>query len=157
MGLETKLPNVLVTKLDPLINWGRKNSLFLNTFATELSRRLNTDQETRVQVNVICPGPVNSNIIKAAPWALRLILRAIFRVIFKSPTEAARPVVYLSASSDFRDRTNQYLHMFGEKSMDEKVYDRRAGARLWKESAELWARIDDEALEALSALEGAGN
>ena len=130
--------------------------LLLNTFATELSRRLNTDEQTRVQVNVICPGPVNSNIIKAAPWALRLVLRAIFRVIFKSPMEAARPVVYMSASSDFRDRTNEYLHMFSNKSMDEKVYDKRAGARLWTESAKLWARIDDQAAEALSALEEAG-
>jgi NADH-quinone oxidoreductase subunit B len=34
LGLESKLPNVLTTKLDLLVNWGRKNSLFLNTFAT---------------------------------------------------------------------------------------------------------------------------
>jgi NAD(P)-dependent dehydrogenase (short-subunit alcohol dehydrogenase family) len=127
--------------------------LLLNTFATELSRRLNTGDETRVQVNVICPGPVNSNIIKAAPWALRLILRAIFRVIFKSPAEAARPVVYMAGSSDFAGRTNEYLHMFSEKSMDAKVYDAGEGSRLWKESAELWARVDDKAADTLSAID----
>lgn len=34
MGIENKLPQVLTTKLDALVNWGRRNSLFLNTFAT---------------------------------------------------------------------------------------------------------------------------
>jgi NAD(P)-dependent dehydrogenase (short-subunit alcohol dehydrogenase family) len=130
--------------------------LLLNTFATELSRRLNSGDGIRVQVNVICPGPVNSNIIKAAPWALRLVLRAIFRVIFKSPAEAARPVIYMAASSDFAGRTNDYLHMFSEKPMDSKVYDESAGSRLWRESAELWARIDDKAADALSAIDKPG-
>jgi NAD(P)-dependent dehydrogenase (short-subunit alcohol dehydrogenase family) len=127
--------------------------LLLNTFATELSRRLNTGDETRVQVNVICPGPVNSNIIKAAPWALRVMLRAIFRVIFKSPADAAGPVIYMAASADFEGRTNEYLHMFSEKLMDAKVYDEDEGSRLWKESAELWARIDERATDVLTAIE----
>ncbi len=126
--------------------------LLLNTFATELSRRLNPGEKTQVQVNVICPGPVNSNIIKAAPWALRLVLRAIFTVIFKSPAQAARPVIYMAASRDFENRTNEYLHMFGEKKMDAKVYDEVEGIRLWANSAELWARIDDNAANALSAI-----
>ncbi|MHC5078705.1 MAG: NADH-quinone oxidoreductase subunit B, partial [Planctomycetota bacterium] len=34
MGLENKLSGVLTTKLDTVVNWGRRNSLFLNTFAT---------------------------------------------------------------------------------------------------------------------------
>jgi len=34
LGIENKLPNVLTTKLDMLVNWGRRNSLFLYTFAT---------------------------------------------------------------------------------------------------------------------------
>ena len=40
--------------------------LVLNTFAIELSRRVNT-AVINAQINVICPGPVNSNIIKEAP------------------------------------------------------------------------------------------
>ncbi len=120
--------------------------LILNIFATELHRRLNGDK-INVQVNLICPGPVNSNIIKAAPWPLRMVLRAIFTVIFKSPANAALPVVYLAASSDFENRSNQYLHMFSPKEMDEKVYDAAEGERLWQESAALWKRIDPDALD----------
>ena len=119
--------------------------LLLNTFATELDRRMNSDDEVQVQVNLICPGPVNSNIIKAAPWPLRMVLRAIFWVIFKSPRKAALPVVYLAASPDFVGRSNQYLHMFGLKSMDPKVYNPAEGSRLWDQSAALWRRIDERA------------
>ncbi len=119
--------------------------LLLNTFATELDRRLNRDGEVRVQVNAVCPGPVNSNIIKAAPWPLRLVLRGIFWAIFKSPRKAALPVVYLAASPDFRDVSNHYLHMFAAKRMDAKVYDPAEGARLWDRSAALWRQIDAHA------------
>ena len=38
-----------------------------------------------------------------------------------------------------------YLHMFREKRMDPKVYDRAAGARLWEETARLWRKIDEHA------------
>ena len=40
--------------------------LVLNTYATELSRRVN-NPDFKVGVNAICPGPVNSNIVKEAP------------------------------------------------------------------------------------------
>ncbi len=43
--------------------------LVLNTYATELSRRINTNG-IQLSINVICPGPVASNIVKEAPWLL---------------------------------------------------------------------------------------
>jgi len=119
--------------------------LLLNTFATELDRRLNRPDAPRVQINLICPGPVNSNIIKEAPWLLRTLLRGIFFVIFKSPARGAQPVVYLAGSPDFEGRSNQYLHMFADKRMDDKVYDPVAACRLWEASLDLWRTIDVEA------------
>ncbi|MGD2036093.1 MAG: SDR family NAD(P)-dependent oxidoreductase [Bacteroidales bacterium] len=118
--------------------------LVLNTFATELSRRLNMDK-TVVQVNCICPGPVNTNIIRETPFIIRILLKAIFFIIFRSPKKAARPVIYLASSDDFTNRTNEYLHMFIPKRMDEKVYDKREGEKLWSESAKLWKQLDDKA------------
>jgi len=115
--------------------------LILNTYATELSRRLNPGT-VNVGVNVICPGPVHSNIIKPAPLPLRLVLGAIFRIIFRSPAKAALPVIYMSVSSDYEGKTNEYLHMFNNKKMDPKVYIPEEGQKLWEESFRVWKEID---------------
>ena len=127
--------------------------LILNTFATELSRRINHDRSgghksiLRAGVNVICPGPVHSNIIKEAPFFLRIILGSIFKIIFRSPAKAALPVVYLGISPDFEGRTNEYLHMFNNKMMDPKVYIPEEGEKLWSRSYELWRSVDPFAEE----------
>jgi len=134
------------------INYGVKKGianysyfkLILNTYATELSRQLNKDK-VDVGVNVICPGPVHSNITKEAPWLLRMILKAIFKVIFRSPKKAALPVVYMSISPDYEGKTNAYQHMFKHKEMDEKVYIPEEGKKLWDRSYELWNSIDPKA------------
>lgn len=118
--------------------------LILNTYATELSRRVNKDQ-VEVGINVICPGPVHSNIIKEAPWALRIILGSIFKVIFRSPARAALPVVYMSISDDYENKTNEYLHMFKNKKMDFKIYIPEEGKKLWDRSVELWKSVDPKA------------
>jgi len=117
--------------------------LVLNTFATELSKRVNNG-ETVVQINCICPGPVNTNIIREVPFPIRIILRGIFSVIFRSPAKAAPPVIYLATSNDFIGKTNQYLHMFIPKRMDEKVYDEKEGKKLWEKSVKLWKKLDDK-------------
>jgi NAD(P)-dependent dehydrogenase (short-subunit alcohol dehydrogenase family) len=118
--------------------------LVLNTFATELSRRVNKGK-TVIQVNCICPGPVNTNIIRETPFIIRIILRAIFSVIFRSPSQAVQPLIYMASSNDFKDRTNQYMHMFIPKLMDEKVYDEKEGKKLWEKSEELWKQLDEKA------------
>ena len=115
--------------------------LVLNTYATELSRRVNRDI-VQVGINVICPGPVHSRIIKEAPLPLRLILGAIFRIIFRSPSKAAMPVVYMAISNDYEGKSNEYLHMFNPKLMDPKVYLPDEGIKLWKESYRVWQEID---------------
>lgn len=123
--------------------------LILNTYATALSRQLNNN-EVDVGVNVICPGPVHSNIIKESPFVLRMILGAIFRVIFRSPKKAALPVVYMSISPDYEGRTNEYQHMFKPKKMDEKIYIEEEGEKLWARSYELWKSIDTKAEDLLN-------
>jgi NAD(P)-dependent dehydrogenase (short-subunit alcohol dehydrogenase family) len=115
--------------------------LVLNTYATELSRQVNKDR-INIGVNVICPGPVHSNIIKEAPLPLRMVLGAIFRIIFRSPAKAALPVVYMAISADYEEKTNEYLHMFNRKMMDPKVYLPEEGMKLWEESFRVWKRCD---------------
>lgn len=117
--------------------------LVSNTYATELSRRINRDS-TRLSINAICPGPVHSNIVKEAPWLLRMTLKGIFRIVFKSPAKAARPVVYMALSPDYEGKTNEYLHMFNPKKMDPKVYEVPEGEKLWTASMELLKSIDPD-------------
>jgi NAD(P)-dependent dehydrogenase (short-subunit alcohol dehydrogenase family) len=115
--------------------------LVMNTYAVELSRRMNHDG-IRAGVHVICPGPVHTNITRAAPFLLRMVLNLIFSLIFRSAGKAAMPVAYMAVSPDFEGKTGEYLHMFKSKRMDPKVYDPAEGARLWDESMRLWERID---------------
>ena len=115
--------------------------LVLNTYATELSRKLNNGV-FRVGINAICPGPVHTNIIKEAPLVLRATLKSIFSVIFKSPAKACLPVVYMAISPDFEGRTNEYMHMFKQKKMDLKIYIPEEGTKLWDRSLELWKSMD---------------
>ena len=117
--------------------------LVLNTYATELSSRTNQDS-FKLSVNAICPGPVHSNIVKEAPWLLRVILKGIFWVVFKSPAKAARPVVYMALSPDYENTTNEYLHMFNPKQMDPKVYEEAERKKLWEHSMDLLKEIDPE-------------
>ena len=111
--------------------------LVLNTFGVELSRRLAPQGELDVAVHVMCPGPVNSEIVRDAPLWLRAVLKGIFRLAFRAPEVAARPVTYMCSAPDFERETGRYLHMFIPKQMDEKCYDEAAGSRLWERSVEL--------------------
>jgi NAD(P)-dependent dehydrogenase (short-subunit alcohol dehydrogenase family) len=119
--------------------------LVLNTYATELSRRVNMNGFT-AGVHAICPGPVHSNIIKEAPFLLRFVLKSIFSIIFKSPARAAKPVVYMAISPDYEGKTNEYLHMFRHKKMDPKVYIPEEGVKIWDRSIELWKHVDPLAI-----------
>ena len=115
--------------------------LILNTYAVELSRRLNRDRVV-AGINVICPGPVHTNITRPAPQPLRMVLNLIFSLIFKPAHKAALPVAYMAISPDYERKTGEYLHMFNVKKMDPKVYDPAEGQKLWDASMELWKRID---------------
>lgn len=126
------------------INYYSYYKLVLNTMAVELSRRLNNNGQ-QYGINVICPGPVNTNIIKEAPLVLRKVLGSIFAIIFKKPSDAAKAVVYMAISEDYEGKTEEYLHMFNKKRMDEKVYIPEEGQKLWKATQEVWESIDSKA------------
>jgi NAD(P)-dependent dehydrogenase (short-subunit alcohol dehydrogenase family) len=126
------------------INYYSYYKLVLNTLAVEFSKRLNNGQ-LNCSVNVICPGPVNTNIIKEAPWLLRMALGGIFSIIFKKPSDAAKAVVYMAVSDDYEGKSAEYLHMFNQKQMDEKVYLEEEGGKLWDASVQVWKSVDNNA------------
>lgn len=115
--------------------------LVLNTYAAELSRRLNPNGAVDVSVFPLCPGAVRTNIIRDAPAFLKLVLGGVFYLFFQSPEKATGPFVYLGAGPEVEGSTCRYLHMMAEKQMDEKAYDPEAGRMLWERSEEIMDSI----------------
>lgn len=112
--------------------------LVLNTFAVALSRRLAGDGGAPdVAVHAMCPGPVDTNIIREAPLLLRQVMKVVFKVFFRAPDVAAKPSVFMCVAPRFGQSTGEYLHMFNEKKMDPKAYDEAEGERLWDRSVAL--------------------
>lgn len=114
--------------------------LVMNTFAVELGKRLRKDGRA-IDVFAMCPGPVNSNIARRAPSWVQPVLKAVFSMFFSSPEKAAKPAIYLAASSDISKRENLYLHLMQEKAMDEKALDEASGAKLWTRSTQLLKQV----------------
>ena len=116
------------------------SKLILCTFATELSRRLNTSESVDVAVHALCPGGVATNIVKDAPPLLKPIISAVLRRLFQSPTEAIGPVVYLCCAEEAGSSTGMYLHMMHRKRVSPVASDPDNGARLWEASEALVAK-----------------
>ncbi|MBE0647453.1 MAG: SDR family NAD(P)-dependent oxidoreductase [Bacteroidales bacterium] len=111
--------------------------LLLVTFSRELSRRLNPAGKVNTSIFAMCPGPVNSNIAREAPKIFHPLLKLIFAIFFKSPKEAAKPVVYLAASPDVEGKPFDYLFLMSRQEIDEKAADPENGERLWEVSERL--------------------
>jgi NAD(P)-dependent dehydrogenase (short-subunit alcohol dehydrogenase family) len=116
--------------------------LVLNTFAAELSRRINQGKWVDVSVFPMCPGAVRTNIIRDAPAFLKFVLGGIFYLFFQAPEKATDPFVFLGAAPEMEGSTCRYLHMMAEKPMDQKAYDAEAGKRLWERSETILRQIE---------------
>jgi len=115
--------------------------LLLTTFAVELSRRLNPGKETNFSVFALCPGPVNSNIAREAPRIFHPLMKLIFSIFFRSPAQAAVPVVYMVASHEQEGKTFDYFFLMSRKAPDVKAMDPENGKRLWSLSEELYQSL----------------
>lgn len=113
--------------------------IVMNTYASELAQRLRTPEKIDVAVHTICPGPVNTNIIKEAPWLVRMLMKFLFLLFFRSPSKAAKPVVYLAATPELNQQTDGYLHYITRKEMDERCKNPEIRQKLWEKSSALLA------------------
>lgn len=111
--------------------------LLMTTFAMELSRRLNPNNNTNFSVFSLCPGPVNSNIAREAPAFFQPLLSLVFKVFFRSPETACEPVVYFAVSQEVEGKTNDYLFLMSRKEVDEKASNAENGKILWEKSEAL--------------------
>lgn len=111
--------------------------LLLATFANELSRKINSPDQVNYSVFALCPGPVNSNIAREAPAIFKPLLKAVFKIFFRSPEVAVQPVIYFAASPEVKGKAMDYLFLMGRKDMDAKAMDEANGQRLWQLSETL--------------------
>ncbi|MCA9646709.1 MAG: hypothetical protein KC492_38750, partial [Myxococcales bacterium] len=114
------------------------SKLLLCTFAAELARLLNPEA---VSVWALCPGPVNSRIAREAPRLVRPALDLVMRLGFRSPSDAARPVVALGTAPEFAGETGRYFHVEECKPMSELAEDPATGRALWQATEELLAKL----------------
>ncbi|MEO1027870.1 MAG: SDR family NAD(P)-dependent oxidoreductase [Pseudomonadota bacterium] len=76
----------------------------------------------------LCPGPVNSNIARESPAALRAVVGVMMGWFFPTPAKAAEPVIYLACSPDMDGRSAEYMHLMrfkppSDTSMDKEAMD----------------------------------
>ena len=115
------------------------SKLILCTFATELSRRLNTASKTEVAVHSMCPGGVATNLSRGTPPILKPIVNPLLRYFFQSPEEAIGPVIYLCCAEEAGTDTGIYLHLMQRKSVSPAASDEENGIKLWEASEPLVA------------------
>ncbi|MCY3625012.1 MAG: SDR family NAD(P)-dependent oxidoreductase [Candidatus Dadabacteria bacterium] len=115
------------------------SKLVMCTFATELSRRLNTGGRTEVAVHSMCPGGVATNISRETPLILKPIVNPLLRYFFQSPKEAIGPVIYLCCAGEAGTDTGIYLHLMQRKSVSPAAANEENGTRLWEASEPLVA------------------
>jgi NAD(P)-dependent dehydrogenase (short-subunit alcohol dehydrogenase family) len=111
--------------------------LLLATFANALNRRVNSPDQVNYSVFALCPGPVNSNIAREAPAIFKPLLKAVFKIFFRSPEVAVQPVIYFAASPEVKGKAMDYLFLMSRKEMDEKAMDAANGQKLWQLSEAL--------------------
>ena len=68
-------------------------------------------------------------------------MKLVFRIFFRSPAKACKPVIYLATSREIEGQTGKYLFLMEEKPMDQKAMDLENGKKLWELSEELRKRI----------------
>ncbi|MFO0697094.1 MAG: SDR family NAD(P)-dependent oxidoreductase [Polyangiales bacterium] len=134
-------------RLDRFEDYGLRDSmnrygdskLLAIAFATELARRLDTSDGPSVSVHSLCPGPIDSNITRDSPPALKPLVDAVLGAVFPSPEAAARAVVYLAAAPEIAGDTGVYLHALRRKTASPLATDPAFGASLYARGEALLA------------------
>jgi NAD(P)-dependent dehydrogenase (short-subunit alcohol dehydrogenase family) len=133
-------PGIDIDALEQFRDYGLKegiarygdSKLALTTFATELARRLTTPAGPSVAVHALCPGPVASRIAREAPPQLEPLIGRVMKTFFRSPEQAAEPVLYLAAAPDIAGDTGWYMHLMRRKQVAPFALDETNGKRLFE-------------------------
>jgi NAD(P)-dependent dehydrogenase (short-subunit alcohol dehydrogenase family) len=103
-------------------------------FTYELARRL---EGTGVTVNAVRPGPVATNFGGSGGSWLNRIFPLIFRVIGKSPEEAAETAIMLASAPELAGVSGKAFYDRREQQTSARARDVASQRRLWEVSAKL--------------------
>jgi NAD(P)-dependent dehydrogenase (short-subunit alcohol dehydrogenase family) len=115
--------------------------LMTTTLAQELDRRLNPDGQLNASVFSLCPGAMNTNIVREAPPLVKPLIKLVLRLFFQDPFAADEPVVYLACSEEMGRHTGAYFHQMVRKPVDARASDPEVGRALWERSAALLVEL----------------
>lgn len=108
-------------------------------FTHELSRRLH---DTKVTVNAVHPGVVDTNIFRDSDWFSRVA--RLFRIFYKSPEQGAHGPLYLAASPELDGVSGEYFSETESVNPSPEAFNEKTAARLWRVSQELTDLITPE-------------
>lgn len=89
----------------------------------------------------LCPGPVNSQIARESPAALRAIVGVMMNSFFPSPAKAAEPAIYLTASPSLEGRSKEYMHLMRFKPPSDTSLDKAAMEAVLAKGEEIFAQL----------------
>lgn len=126
--------------------------LHLTTFVQELDRRINVGDEPRVVIHSLCPGPIASNIARESPAYIKPFLTPLMKLLFRSPEQAAGPVIYLACAPEMGRESGVYLHMSKRKQVCALASNPDNGQQLWAKSEALLDAYSDAQTQRKAAL-----
>lgn len=102
-------------------------------FCYELARRLKT---TKITVNCLHPGAVNTRIFAAYPFPFNILMMTI-KHFFKTPEEGSQTTNYVAVSPDLNGVSGKYFDNCIETETSESSYNMEFQKTLWKASKKL--------------------
>jgi NAD(P)-dependent dehydrogenase (short-subunit alcohol dehydrogenase family) len=110
-------------------------------FTYELARKL---PATAVTANVLHPGVVRTSFGAEDPAIIQRLLMPLLLPFMKGPSQGAATSIHLASASDPAQVTGKYFVNCKPKQSSKRSYDEAAAARLWRVSADLVRRIDEQ-------------
>ncbi|XP_055689613.1 retinol dehydrogenase 14-like isoform X1 [Lutzomyia longipalpis] len=107
-------------------------------FTRELARRL---EGTKVTVNALHPGVVNTELARHFPAFFHFILRPAMYTIYKTPKSGAQTQIRLAVDPVLEDVTGKYFSDCKEAKPRPQALDDEMAAWLWNESVK-WTKLE---------------
>ncbi|MCX4240702.1 SDR family NAD(P)-dependent oxidoreductase [Paraliomyxa miuraensis] len=101
----------------------------------------NGPREAWLGAHALCPGPVDTDIAREAPPWIMPVLRPVMHAFFRSPDEAAAPVVSLACDPSLEMEEHVYLHSMLRKAMDPRATDPAFARAVWARCEALQAAL----------------